>query len=169
MTDSQPARPPAARPWFREPSLWLVIGLPAAAVIASFVTLGLAIRGSDDVVRDDFRKEGLSIHPDPRRDAAAATLGARAHVAIDGIAGIVVVSLEVSRGTRPGSLLLILSHATRSDLDRLVRLELRDGEWRGASGTLPDGHWYAELTPGDRAWRLTGEFRGATAGLDLAP
>lgn len=37
----------APRPWWREPMVCLVIGGPAVVVVASFVTLGLALRYPD--------------------------------------------------------------------------------------------------------------------------
>lgn len=43
-------------PWWKLPIVWLVIGGPALVVVASFVTLALAIR-----------------HPDPVLDTAAAS------------------------------------------------------------------------------------------------
>ena len=36
--------------WWRLPIVWMVIGGPALVVVASFVTLGLAIRHPDPVV-----------------------------------------------------------------------------------------------------------------------
>ncbi len=39
-----------SRPWWREYMLWLVIGGPAVVVVASFVTLTLAIRNPDPVL-----------------------------------------------------------------------------------------------------------------------
>lgn len=42
----------AARPsaWWREPMMWLVLGGPLVVVVASFVTLSLAIRHPDPVL-----------------------------------------------------------------------------------------------------------------------
>jgi hypothetical protein len=48
MKDPDTARP--IRPWYREPMVWLVIGIPLAAVIGGLVTLGLAIQGGDALV-----------------------------------------------------------------------------------------------------------------------
>jgi len=39
-------------PWWRVPMVWLVIAGPALVVIASFVTLVLAVRGGDTPLRD---------------------------------------------------------------------------------------------------------------------
>jgi len=42
-----------ARPWWREPMLWLVIGGPVAVVLASVATLVIAIRQPDPVIKAD--------------------------------------------------------------------------------------------------------------------
>lgn len=45
--------PPHKRPPWREPVLWLVIGIPVAAVLAGILTVFIAVRASsaDDVIR----------------------------------------------------------------------------------------------------------------------
>lgn len=48
----QQETPPVERPWWREPMVWMVIGGPAAVVVASFVTLGLALKYPDPVLDD---------------------------------------------------------------------------------------------------------------------
>lgn len=42
---------PVALPWWRERMLWLVLGGPLVVVIASFVTLTLAIMNPDPVLQ----------------------------------------------------------------------------------------------------------------------
>ncbi len=51
-TRATPGRPAGAEttPWWRIRMLWLVIGGPLAVVIASFATLGLALRYPDPVL-----------------------------------------------------------------------------------------------------------------------
>jgi uncharacterized protein len=39
------------RPWFREPLVWMVIGGPLLVVIASMITLALAIKYPDEVIQ----------------------------------------------------------------------------------------------------------------------
>ena len=45
-----PVQIPAQVPWWKLPIVWMVIGGPALVVVASFVTLGLAIRHPDPVL-----------------------------------------------------------------------------------------------------------------------
>jgi len=153
--------------WRSVPLMWLVVGLPLTVVVAAFVTLGIAIRSSDDVVRDDFRKEGLAIYADPARDAAAAEAGARVVLEVDP-SGTLTAALTLGRGEAPGELLVVLSHATRAEYDQMVPLRLQDGVYAGRARALAPGHWYVEITPPGREWRLKGDFRDSAAGLELA-
>jgi len=47
------------RPWYREPWPWVLIAIPLAAVIASAVTLWLALSRPDHIVVDDVEYERL--------------------------------------------------------------------------------------------------------------
>ena len=40
----------ATRPWHREPMVWLTIAIPAATVVAGFVTLWLAMAQPDQSI-----------------------------------------------------------------------------------------------------------------------
>jgi hypothetical protein len=44
-----------------------------------------------------------------------------------------------------------------------------DGTYSAALPALNRGHWYVELSPPNRAWRLTGEFVDRAPELDLRP
>ena len=159
-----------ARPWYREPWVWLIIAIPLTTVVAGFITLGLAIQSRDELVADDFRKEGIAIYADPRRDAAAAQLGVRAELAVDRAGGRIHARLDLPRGEAPPELLLVLSHATRAEYDHLVVLR-RSGEgYEGRLERFEPGRWYLELTPRSRAWRLKGLLEpGQDGTLRLEP
>lgn len=47
---AQPAQPELPTAWWRLPIVWMVIGGPALVVLASFVTLALAINNPDPVL-----------------------------------------------------------------------------------------------------------------------
>jgi hypothetical protein len=163
--------PPDGRPatrWSSVPLMWFVVGLPLTVVVAAFATLAIAVKSSDVVVRDDFRKDGLAIYTDPGRDAAAAAIGAEATLAVDAVSGSVRVQLSLARGEPPDGLVLVLSHATRAELDRMITLRRVDAAFVGSTEPLPPGHWYVEITPPDRGWRLKGDFRDTAAGIRLA-
>jgi hypothetical protein len=156
------------RPWWREPLVWLVGGLPALTVVAGLTTVAIAMHHADGVVRDDYRKEGLAINRDPSRDDAAARLGVAATVRAD--EGALAVRLRPGAAEPPKRLVVILSHATLAEHDRMVTLaHAGGGVYSTEQAGLPRGHWYVEISPADRAWRLTGDFVDRTAALELRP
>lgn len=80
MTNERSPRPlkeslgePQPRPWYREPWPWVLIAIPAVAVIASLATLYLALANPDYVVLDVERYQEIR-----------AELRAQAHTADDG-------------------------------------------------------------------------------------
>ena len=168
MSERSAADAAHARPWYREPMVWLVIAIPALTVIGGLSTVVIAHLRSDTVVADDYRKEGLAINADPTRDRAAARLGVSAELALaDG-----TLSVRLATGTEPApsALVVLLSHATRAELDRLVTLRAAGaGLYAAPIAPLAPGHWHLEVSPADRAWRLTGEFIDAPATLALRP
>lgn len=156
------------RPWYREPMVWLVIAIPALTVVGGLTTVVIAHRRSDAIVADEYRKEGLAINRDPTRDRAARRLGVSATVALE--AGTLRVRLEPGMAPPPSQLVVLLSHATRAEQDRLVTLKAAaDGAYAAALAPLPPGHWYLEVSPTDRAWRLTGEFVDTLGTVTLRP
>ena len=157
------------RPWYREPMLALVIGLPAAAVVAGFATLVLAMRGEDDVGDQRVRRVAQSQTADLGPDGAAARLGLRATATVDAD-GSVTLRFEDSSPGAP-ALELSLRHATDPRRDRAARLE-RAGD-RAYAGRLdaPEvaGDYNAELAPPGAPWRLVGRLEAGSGRLALAP
>lgn len=50
-----------ARPWWKEPYVWLVIAGPLSAVLACVVTAAYIMQGPDALVSDDAYREGVAI------------------------------------------------------------------------------------------------------------
>ena len=48
-------------PWYRQFYPWMLIALPASAVIAGFITLYIAITHPDALVRKDCVRDGATI------------------------------------------------------------------------------------------------------------
>jgi uncharacterized protein len=70
------------KPWWNSGYVWLIISGPLLVVIASFVTLYLAIKTPDPAVEDYYRK-GIEINKtlDVKSDGLAPALQARNHAA----------------------------------------------------------------------------------------
>ena len=151
--DTNSSRPP---PWYREPLVWMVLAIPATAVLGGIVMLVLANLTWDGLVADDYYRQGMQINRSLARDAEAARLGLGATLTFPG-PGVVEVRLAGIHGKAAASggerLTLRFAHATRSGADVRVRLSRSaGGVWRGALPPLPSGKWYAEL--GNERWRL---------------
>jgi uncharacterized protein len=63
MTTAPPTfdTPPPV-PWWKFGHVWMVFGGPAVVVVASFVTLYLAVVGADPVVDENYYQHGLQIN-----------------------------------------------------------------------------------------------------------
>ena len=149
-----------ASPWYREPLVWMVVAIPAAAVVAGAVMLVLANVTWDGLVADDYYQRGMQINRSLARDAEAARRGLGASITFPA-PGIVVVRLAGSDAMAPatggGSLNLLFARAARAGGDIRVPVARHGGEWRGVLPALPPGKWYVEL--GNEQWRLVAPVR----------
>lgn len=59
MTQTQPL---PARAWWKFGHVWLVISGPAIVVVASFITLYIAVTRGDPVLDEDYYQKGLQIN-----------------------------------------------------------------------------------------------------------
>ncbi len=53
---------PKPAPWWKYGHVWLVIAGPALVVVASFVTLYLAVTRPDPLVAEDYYRQGIEIN-----------------------------------------------------------------------------------------------------------
>ena len=146
-------------PWYREPLVWMVVAIPAAAVLAGAVMLVLANTTWDGLVADDYYQRGMQINRALARDAEAGRLGLVAVVSFPA-PGVVEARLSSVDGDAFSAaasprLGLRFARAGRAGADVEISMH-RDtvGTWRGALPALPAGKWYAEL--GNERWRLAG-------------
>jgi hypothetical protein len=146
----------SARPWHREPMLALVIGLPAAAVVAGIATLVLAAGGDagDARVRRVSQTQTADLAPDRR----AADIGLAGELTLDAN-GAVTLRLEGPPPAQP-VLRLELRHATEADRDCGARLvHAGDGLFVGRlEAARGAGAYNAELAPEQVDWRLVGRL-----------
>jgi hypothetical protein len=163
---TMPERGHQPEPWYRQFWPWFLIALPGSVVIASFVTLWLAISRPNPMVVDDYARIARSTEQRLERDQAAAALGVHAEIRL--IAGANIVEVRLRPETvAPESLELRLSHPLIEERDQIVNLMRVPGGW-SAELEPPAGRWYLQLYPGDRSWRLSGELNGQRE-LVLAP
>jgi uncharacterized protein len=157
MNNPQANRQPA--PWYRQPWLWFLIMLPASVVVASFVTLFLALDNDVSLVRDDYYKEGLAINRRLEQEARARELGISAELRYDGD----TLAVEVHTSAIPptgGIMVLSIVHPTNAQRDQTLTLLAADGQtYVGKLADAIDGKRHLQLDfdagPED-SWRLRG-------------
>jgi uncharacterized protein len=59
--DPSTLREPAARPWWKEFYVWLVIAGPLSAVVACVITAFYILQGPDALVSEDYYREGIAL------------------------------------------------------------------------------------------------------------
>jgi len=144
-----------AVPWYRVPTMWLIIMVPVAAVVSGVMILWFAVSTDDGLVADDYYKEGLAINLNLERDKRARENKVGAEIDLYNDEGL--IKLVFNKGvleSYPPSMQLKLSHATREGFDENVQLNHgQDNQYIGyISKPLSAGVWYMELNCGD--WRL---------------
>lgn len=139
-------------PWYRQFWPWFVIALPATAVIAGLTTLTIAIKNADDVVADNWYREGRAINRSLEAEQRARQYGIRAVLAPQP-QGRWSISLQSNTPLPwPETLELMLRHPTQAEKDLQAHLTHRgDGEYQ-TSDTLMPGDWHLVLL--DTHWRL---------------
>ena len=144
-------------PWWKERMVWLIIGLPLAAVVAGFATLYIAVHNADDIVKDEYVKTGMAVEAPRARLQLAARMGLAASVSYhDG-------ALEMrmlKQGLQANTLVLTLVHPTKAGLDTQISLtSVGQGKYQARAVLTGQGKRHLILEPPDHAWRLEGDWR----------
>ena len=131
-------------PWYRQFWPWFILTLLGSVVIASLITLTIALDDPDGEVVGSVAGGGKKV-----MSAANTGLGAVA-VTVDPVAGLLLVKLENSPGT--DQLQLTLLHPTRVARDIPLELSrISDTEWMTE---LPSP---ASANPQSWQWLLTAD------------
>ncbi len=155
------------KPWYRQFWPWFLIALPATVVIAGVSMIFVAREGADDLVVDEYYKDGLAINRKLEKQKRAEQLGISARLIISGSD----ITVHMSGPVNAGQLKLALSHPLESDRDfEIFLVQSLPGEYRGslATAVAPRWHWILEAE-GESDWRLSGslaesEFRRSGGG-----
>lgn len=153
------------------PVFWLMWLLPAAAVIASFATLAIALRDADRALPANYHWEGERLDADFERARRAAQLGITARIEWSAADGTCTAALTpASAGGE--ALELRLTHGVDAGLDRMLRLVRVDGgpggnSYRAPCTPLPQGRWRVALQDAAGSWAVRANVEGAPASFEL--
>jgi len=144
------------RRWYREPMLWLALGIPLATIAAGLETLRLASAGDgDDVEPQPVTRTAQAQEADLGPDLEAARRALQAHVRPDpDDPGRLVVDLPGVAASE-GPLTLDFVHPMFAREDRRLLLAWTEGAWQ-ARAPWPSGKWKVTLVDRQQRWRLAG-------------
>lgn len=147
------------KPWYRQFWPWFLIALPASVVVAGLTTVYIAFKGADDLVNDNYYRDGLAINKRLEQDQVALKMGLTADISLDAESGelfVVIKGEEVS----DKQLFLQLLHPTDENRDRDYVLSLMSPNRYRVDLNIGLNHrYYLRLFPEPgREWRLNGEI-----------
>ncbi|MFP7721301.1 FixH family protein [Lysobacter sp. A3-1-A15] len=155
---------------WRNPVIWLVIGLPLVAVVAGIGLIVVSVRsGGSDAVPEDVRRTAQVQVADIGPDAVAARRQLRAVVRIDPEGGFVEVI--PAAGDFDGAQLLVLTlvHPASQADDVELQLQRSDAGWRAPLRLDAGPAWNLVLEASDGSWRLQGRLVEGTLAAVVQP
>lgn len=165
-------------PWYRQFWPWFIMALPASVVIASFVTLYIAISHNDALVKDNYYQEGLAINTDLGEEKRAKSLGLNAKIHIDRQRKTIGVQLASTQSLPVASILLLkFIHPFDAQFDMEIPLQRQGKSSTGQQQYQQTYHeikslnWNLEITPlyieanttRQAQWKIKMRFNPSTA------
>ena len=146
----------------------LLIAIPFAAVIFGIFMVTVALWFPDDLVVDDYYKDGMAINQNIDKQLLATELGVKASLVLLSPERVVFKIENLIDNT----VQLALRHVTDSDRDQVIMLQAgatneyaADGQ---TLGMLNDkGVWYLELSGQDERWKVGRRIETPVADLEI--
>lgn len=137
------------------------MALPASVVVAGIVTVFIAVNNADNLVVDDYYKEGLGINRMLKQDTVARLLQIDASVEVDSLVGEVTVVLVANLTKTPEKIDMHWIHPTSQEKDFIITLpRSHSGTYLGQLPGKVDGRWYLQLSAAQpEPWRLKTEWQ----------
>jgi len=146
----------AGLPWYRYPTVLLIVAIPSVAVIVGFAMLAVAFATFDGVVVDDYYKHGKGINQVLHRDENARTLGIVADISFNELS-ITAELHAVAAITWPDTLSLQILHPTQAGRDVVVEMSRETGQRYIADQVVFNpGEWILQIDTAQ--WRLSDRF-----------
>ena len=141
--------------WYKQVWPWVLISIPFTAVLFGIFMITVVTLHPDDVVDDNYYKDGMAINQTLDMDRKALSLDVHARLLT-----FTPVRLAFAvDGAKDSALVLKFSHITDERKDRTITLYPEAGDIYATDKHIPielgsPGVWYAELVGVDNKWRL---------------
>lgn len=150
------------KPWYRERWLWLVLAPLFFVFFVCSILITAAIKYGDDVVTDDYYKEGRLVNHHFAAEAAAVDLGVEVELILNKVDSRFELELNQPLSS-DDTVKLELSHPVESDFDLFYVLKRKSLRGYYADlNSLPEGRWYVRIEgsspeSNELNWRLSSE------------
>ena len=148
------------KPWYKQFWPWFLIALPMTAVIASMITINLAITDTDGLVKEDYYKEGLAVNADLAKKQMAEQLGITATGIHDRETGDITITFDNAAMGNYSTMKFEMIHPTRANNDVILILTSNNGMvFSGKlSNELLPGEWKIRIGPENDSWYILGRM-----------
>jgi uncharacterized protein len=142
-------------PWYRQFWPWFLMALPASAVVASLVTVFIAVTHQDNLVVDDYYKQGLAINQSLQQQQTAKLLGLSANAIYDQVSDKITLIISANSPIDDPILKLTLAHATLAVRDQVIFVKRESAnKYVAKLKNFRTGKWHLILAPEDEHWQL---------------
>lgn len=154
------------KPW-QEPMVWLMVGIPAATVVAGLATLAIAVRsGAMDTVPSSVQRVAQAQVLDSAADDLAASKDYRGFLLLDHSTSAWKVSLKtVPADLGVSAVRVLFVHPTLAASDVGIELSAGEGALQNALDFTPQ---QIIVTDAAGTWRLVGSYSNRSA-ITLTP
>ena len=151
---TQPEKPIA---WYKQFWPWFIIFFPASAVVAGLITVGIAFKYSDSLVKDNWYKDGKAINQRLDKQKRAKALGINALITLDRDKKHLALTLDNVDGLQSNSVNVSLFHPTQPEKDREYQAYYTpQGQFVIQLQVIPSGFYHIAINPKNTEWKLTG-------------
>ncbi|UJF18109.1 FixH family protein [Vibrio sp. SS-MA-C1-2] len=139
------------KPWYKQFWPWVLIALPASAVIGSLFTFYIFSQNSVEMVTDNYYKKGKAINKEIGQLKEADKLHIKANVKVD--EHQIILHLDKGQLVSLPTLNIKFSHRTLSkyDFHQLVNPDA-NGNYRIHLDEPLIGPWFVQISPHDNQW-----------------
>jgi len=138
-------------PWYKQFWPWFVIAIPVSSMFVAVIQISYALNSPNDMVVDNYYKEGLGINTVLDKRNLATELNIGASIVIDNTTGEVILT---SQNAQEETLTLNFFNSAISDKDFTLTLNrIADNQYRGNLKKSISGIWnlYLESAVG---WQI---------------
>jgi hypothetical protein len=142
-------------PWYKEPYMIIVFGVPLSSIIISSIIVTLAVQGRDSLISDSYYKDGVSYIQNNSASKTAKKRNIKALVDISDIR--ITLKLNGLFKLLPNVITATLTHPTLAHLDQSLILSQQNGNTYVTDLPSPlFGKWILTIQSPVQEWLIKG-------------